>query len=824
MYDHMTTENKKQETIVPVKLEDEMKKSYIDYAMSVIVGRALPDVRDGLKPVHRRVLYGMYELSNTYDKPYKKSARVVGDVMGKYHPHGDTAIYDTIVRMVQTFSLRYPLIDGQGNFGSVDGDSAAAMRYTEIRMAKIADEMLDDLDKETVAFVPNFDESLKEPSVLPAKLPNLLINGSSGIAVGMATNIPPHNISEIIDGTVAIIENPEIAPIELLKLITGPDFPTGGFIYGREGIRDAYLTGRGSVKIRARAEIVEEGGRNVILVTELPYMVNKAKLIENMADLVRDKRLEGISDLRDESDRDGMRIVIELKKAANANVLLNQLYKHTQMETTFGVNNLALVDNQPRTLALKETLEYYIKHRQDVVTKRSQFELKKALAREHILAGLLVALENIEDFVNILRKSASADDAKAIFMSKYGLSEEQSKAILDMRLRGLTGLERKKIEDERVELLKFIEYLKEVLASPRMVLDIIKKELLELKEKYGDGRRTIIIDSEGEILDEDLIPRENVVVSISNTGYIKRQLVDTYRTQRRGGMGVMGMDTKEEDFVVDVFAASTHDNLMFFTNKGRIYSLKVYGIPDASRQSRGKAIVNLLTLMPGESITAMIPIKEFDDLHYLIMCTRDGTIKKTTLSAFGNIRSTGIIAIGLDEGDELISVKMTSGNQEVLIATRNGKANRFNESEVRSMGRQAGGVRGIKLTEKDKVIGMEVVSEGASILTVCENGFGKRTPIADYGHTHRGTQGIINIKTTLRNGGVVTIASVTDDDQLLVVTRDGIMMRLNAKDISEIGRNTQGVKIITLKSDTDAVVAVAKLVSEKKEAEVETQA
>ncbi|HTY91181.1 MAG TPA: DNA gyrase subunit A [Methanocella sp.] len=809
-----------QETVIPVKLEEEMRKSYIDYAMSVIVGRALPDVRDGLKPVHRRVLYGMYELGNTYDKPYKKSARVVGDVMGKYHPHGDLAIYDTIVRMVQDFSLRYPLIDGQGNFGSVDGDGAAAMRYTEVRMAKIADEMLDDLDKETVDFVPNFDESLKEPSVLPAKLPNLLINGSSGIAVGMATNIPPHNISEVIDGTVALIDNPAIEPQELLKFITGPDFPTGAYIYGREGIKEAYLTGRGTIKLRSRAEITEEGGRNVILVTEIPYMVNKAKLIENIADLVREKKLEGISDLRDESDRDGMRIVIELKKGANASVLLNQLYRHTQMETTFGVNNLALVDNQPRTLTLKETLEYYIKHRQEVVTRRSQFELKKAQAREHILVGLLVALDNIDDFVNILRNSASADDAKAVFMSKYGLSEEQSKAILDMRLRGLTGLERRKIEDERAELLKLIEHLKEVLASPQKVLDIIKGELLELKQKYGDERRTIIRESEGEIVDEDLIPVENVVVTISNTGYIKRQPVDTYRTQRRGGMGVMGMETKEEDFVVDVFAASTHDHLLFFTNKGRVYVLKVYEIPDASRQSRGKAIVNLLTLLPNESITAMIPIKEFNDGHNLIMCTREGTIKKTSLSAFKNIRSTGIIAIGLDEGDELISVKLTDGQKEVLIATRNGKANRFNESEVRAMGRQACGVIGIRLTEKDKVIGMEVVSEGSSILTVCENGFGKRTAISEYTPHHRGGQGMINIKTTMRNGGVVAIASVTDDDQLLVVTHDGIMMRINIKDISEIGRNTQGVKIITLKSEEDAVVAVAKLVSEKKEEEI----
>ncbi len=821
MSDHMADENQKQESVLAVKIEDEMRKSYIDYAMSVIVGRALPDVRDGLKPVHRRVLYGMYELSNTYDKPYKKSARVVGEVMGKYHPHGDSAIYETMVRMVQEFSLRYPLIDGQGNFGSVDGDSAAAMRYTEVRMDKIADELLDDLDKETVKFVPNFDESLKEPSVLPAKLPNLLINGSSGIAVGMATNIPPHNITEVINGAMALIDNPEIAPTELLRYVTGPDFPTGAFIYGREGIKEAYLTGRGSIRIRARAEITEEGGRNVILVTEIPYIVNKAKLIENMADLVRDKKLEGISDLRDESDRDGMRIVIEIKKGANANVLLNQLYKHTQMETTFGVNTLALVDNQPRTLSLKETLEYYIKHRQEIVTRRSEFELKKAQAREHILAGLLIALDNIDDFVNILRNSASADEAKAVFMSKYGLSEEQAKAILDMRLRGLTGLERKKIEDERSELHKLIEHLKEVLASPKMVLEIIKKELLDLREKYGDERRTVIMESEGEIMDEDLIPRENVVVTISNTGYIKRQPVDTYRTQRRGGMGVMGMETKEEDYVVDLFVSSTHDNIMFFTNKGRVYSLKVYEIPAAAtRQARGKAIVNLLNLQPGELVNAMIPIKEFDDQHFLVMCTREGTIKKSVLSAFQNIRSTGIIAIGLSEQDELISVKMTNGEQEVLIATRHGKSNRFSEKEVRETGRQSQGVIGIRLTEGDKVVGMEIVSPDSSILTICENGFGKRTPIADYTPHHRGGQGMINIKTTLRNGGVVASVSVTAEDEMLIVTKDGIMIRMKISEINEIGRNTQGVRLIKLKSENDAVVAVAKLVSEKIEEEI----
>jgi DNA gyrase subunit A len=813
-------ENQKQETVVPIKIEEEMKRSYIDYAMSVIVGRALPDVRDGLKPVHRRVLYGMYELGNTHDKPYKKSARIVGDVMGKYHPHGDMAIYDTIVRMEQDFSLRYPLVDGQGNFGSVDGDSAAAMRYTEVRMAEIAGELLADLDKETVDFAPNFDETLKEPTVLPAKLPNLLINGSSGIAVGMATNIPPHNLGEIVDGTVAVIDNPDIAPIDLLNYVKGPDFPTGAFIYGREGIKEAYLTGRGSVRLRAKAEIVEEGGKTAIIVTEIPYMVNKAKLIENIAELVKDKKIEGISDLRDESDRDGMRIVIELKKAANANVLLNQLFKHTQLETTFGVNNLSLVDNVPMTLNLKDTIGYYIKHRQIVVTRRSQFELKKAEAREHILVGLLIALTNIDDFVKIIRASSNADEARASLMGKYGLSEEQAKAILDMRLSRLTALERQKIDDERAALLKEIEHLKAVLASPQMVLDIIKSELLALKEKYGDKRRTIIVDSAGELVDEDLIPVENVVVSITSTGYIKRMPVDTYRTQRRGGVGIVGMETKEEDYVVDVFVASTHDNILFFSNKGKVYALKVYEIPPAaSRQARGKAIINLINIEPGEKINAMIPIKTFDNQHSLIMCTREGTIKKTVLSAYQNIRSTGIIAIGLSEGDELIAVKLTSGAQEVLIATRNGKINRFEEKEVRDMGRPAMGVIGIRLTENDKVIGMEIVDPAQSVLTICENGFGKRTPIEEYTPHHRGGQGMINIKTTLRNGPVVSVISVTGEEEIVVATKDAQMVRMKVSEIPEIGRNTQGVRVIKIRSE-DGVVAVAKLVTEKKEEEI----
>jgi DNA gyrase subunit A len=820
MCETMAEEKQKQETILPIKIDEEMKRSYIDYSMSVIVGRALPDVRDGLKPVHRRVLYGMYELGNTHDKPYKKSARVVGDVMGKYHPHGDLAIYDTIVRMAQDFSLRYPLVDGQGNFGSVDGDGAAAMRYTEIRMAEITEELLADLDKETVDFAPNFDETLKEPTVMPAKLPNLLINGSSGIAVGMATNIPPHNLSEIVDGAVALIDNPALEPVELLNYIKGPDFPTGAFIYGREGIREAYLTGRGSIRLRARTEITEEGGRTTILVTEIPYMVNKAKLIENIAELVKDKKIEGISDLRDESDREGMRIVIELKKAANANVLLNQLFKHTQLETTFGVNNLSLVDNVPMTLNLKDTLGYHIKHRQEVVTKRSQFELKKAEAREHILAGLIIALTNIDDFVRIIRSSGNADEAKAALMARYGLSEEQSKAILDMRLSRLTALERQKIDDERAGLLKEIEHLKAVLASPQMVLDIIKSEMLALKEKYGDKRRTVIMDSAGEIVDEDLIPVENVVVSITNTGYIKRMPVDTYRTQRRGGVGIMGMETKEEDYVIDVFVASTHDTMLFFSNKGKAYALKVYEIPPAAtRQTRGKAIINLINIEPGEQINASIPIKAFDDQHFLVMCTREGTVKKTVLSAYQSIRSSGIIAIGLSEGDELIAVKLTSGEQEILIATRNGKSNRFSEKEVREMGRPAQGVIGIRLTENDKVIGMEIVDPEQSVLTICENGFGKRTPISEYGMTHRGTQGIINIKTTLRNGPVVSVIGVTADHQIVVATKDAIMIRIKASEIPEIGRNTQGVHIIKLKPE-DRVMAVARLVSEKKEEEI----
>jgi DNA gyrase subunit A len=813
-------QKQKQETVVLTKIDEEMKRSYIDYSMSVIVGRALPDVRDGLKPVHRRCLYGMYELGNTHDKAYKKSARVVGDVMGKYHPHGDTAIYDTIVRMAQDFSLRYPLVDGQGNFGSVDGDSAAHMRYTEIRMEEIAEELLADLDKETVDFAPNFDETLNEPTVLPAKLPNLLINGSSGIAVGMATNIPPHNLGEIVDGTVALIDNPDLEPADMLNYVKGPDFPTGAYIYGRDGIREAYLTGRGSIRQRAKTEITEEGGKTTILVTEIPYMVNKAKLIEAIAELVKDKKIEGISDLRDESDRDGMRIVIELKRAANANVLLNQLFKHTQLETTFGVNNLSLVDNVPMTLDLKDTIGYYIKHRQEVVTKRSQFELKKAEAREHILAGLIIALTNIDDFVRIIRASANVDEARAALMAKYGLSEEQAKAILEMRLSRLTALERQKIDDERAGLMKEIAHLKAVLASPQMVLDIIKSELLALKEKYGDARRTVIVDSAGDIVDEDLIPVENMVVSITNTGYIKRMPVDTYRTQRRGGVGIVGMETKEEDYVVDVFVASTHDNILFFSNKGKVYALKVYEIPPAqSRQARGKAIINLINIEPGEAINAMMPIKTFDDQHYLIMCTREGTIKKTVLSAYQNIRSTGIIAIGLTEGDELISVKMTSGEQEVLIATRNGKINRFAEKEVRDTGRPAQGVIGIRLSENDKVIGMEIVDPAQSVLTICANGFGKRTPIDEYTPHHRGGQGMISIKTTLRNGPVVSVIGVIGDEEIVVATKDAQMVRMMVSEIPEIGRNTQGVRVIKLRPE-DGVVAVAKLVSEKKEEEI----
>ncbi|MCG7851646.1 MAG: DNA gyrase subunit A, partial [Methanosarcinaceae archaeon] len=727
------------EKIVPILIEDEMKNSYIDYAMSVIIGRALPDARDGLKPVHRRILYSMKEAGITFDKSYKKSARVVGDVLGKYHPHGDTAVYDSLVRMVQVFSLRYPLIDGQGNFGSIDGDSAAAMRYTEVRMDRISDEMLLDIDKDTVLFSPNYDGSMEEPTVLPAKLPNLLINGSTGIAVGMATNMPPHNLVEVIDGTLMMIDEPDVSIDELRTAIKGPDFPTYATILGTEGIKDMYETGRGRIVLRAVANIEEmKKDRYRIVVTELPYQVNKAKLIENIAQLVREKKIVGVSDLRDESDRDGIRVVVELSRNANANVILNQLYKHTQMQTTFGVINLALVDNVPKELNLREMLQIYLKHRIEIIQKRSQFDLNKAEDRAHILEGLKVALDHIDEVIALIRGSRTADEAKVGLVENFDLDEIQAKAILDMRLQRLTGLEREKIDNEYNELLRLIAELEEILASDAKKYEIIRNELLDLKERYPEGRRTAIQRSHAELEDEDLIPKEDVVVTITNSGYIKRLPVDTYTQQHRGGKGIIGMDTKEEDFVEDIFIPSTHDYLLFFTNNGRVHWRKVYEIPAGSRQSRGKAIVNLLELAEGESVTAMIPVSEFADDRYLFMGSRSGTVKKSPLSSFSNPRKAGIIAITLQDDDELVNVVLTDGKRDVVMVSRHGKAIRFAEAEVRSMGRSAQGVRGMRLESGDEVVSVDIVNEDATLLTITENGFGKRTEFGEYRAMHRG--------------------------------------------------------------------------------------
>lgn len=799
------------ERIVPVLIEDEMRNSFIDYAMSVIVSRALPDARDGLKPVHRRILYAMKEAGITHDKPYKKCARVVGDVLGKYHPHGDTAVYDSLVRMVQDFSLRYPLIDGQGNFGSIDGDSAAAMRYTEARMDKIADEMLLDIDKETVSTQPNYDGSLQEPVVLPAKLPNLLVNGSTGIAVGMATNMAPHNLNEVIDATLMQIDNPDVSINELMKVIKGPDFPTGATILGSQGIRDAYETGRGRIQLRAVAEIEEmKKDKNAIIVTEIPYQVNKAKLIENIAELVRDKKIIGVSDLRDESDREGIRVVIELTRGTNPNVVLNQLYKHTQMQTTFGIINLALVDNVPRELGLKDMLRIYLEHRIDVIQKRTLFQLRKAQERAHILRGLKIALDHLDAVISLIRSSKDVETARAGLISNFGLDEIQAKAILDMRLQKLTGLERQKIEDEYNELIKLIAELEEILGSDEKKYNIIRSELLDLKERFGDERRTKIKGSVVEIDTEDLIPEEEVVVTITNSGYIKRLPVDTYSQQRRGGKGIIGMETKDEDFVTDIFVASTHDYILFFTTKGRVYWQKVYEIPEGSRQSRGKAIVNLLELGDGESVTAMIPVSEFSEDSYLFMATRMGTVKKSQLSDFSNPRKAGIIALLLDDGDELVNVALTDGSKEMVMVSRHGKAIKFSEADVRAMGRSARGVRGMKLEPGDLVVSLDVVDETASLLTVTENGFGKRTEFSEYRSMHRGGQGVITIVTSLRNGPVINVKSVKDTDEIMLTSSEGIIIRIPVKDIRVQGRNTQGVKIMDVRQN-DKVVGVARI-------------
>lgn len=803
------------EKIVPVSLEEEMKSSYIDYSMSVIVARALPDVRDGLKPVHRRVLFGMSELGLAYNKPYKKSARIVGEVLGKYHPHGDTAVYDTMVRMVQEFSLRYPLVDGQGNFGSVDGDSPAAMRYTEAKLARIADEMLRDLDKNTVNFTPNFDDSLQEPTVLPSYLPNLLVNGSSGIAVGMATNIPPHNLNEVVDGLIAMIKNPNITNEKLMKHVIAPDFPTGGIIFGYQGVKEAYTTGRGRIIVRAKANIESlKTGRENIIITELPYQVNKANLIEKIAELVKEGKLDDISNIRDESDRDGMRVVIELKRDAQPAIVLNQLFKHTQMQTTFGVIMLALVNGVPKVLTLKETMQHFINHRMDVLKRRTKFELDAAERRAHILEGYIIALDNIDEVIETIKKSRDVDTAKNNLMRKFKLSEIQAKAILDMRLQRLTGLERKKIEDEYKETIKLIERLQGILKSEEKRYIIIKDELIALKEKYGDERRTEIVQDYEEFSLEDIIAEEDVVVTISHKGFIKRFPVSGYRKQGRGGKGVTGAGTKEDDFIEHMFIASTHQYILFFTDQGKCYWLKVHELPEGGRATRGRSILNLLQKDPNENITAFVAVKEFKDDNYLIMATQKGTVKKTVLSAYGNVRKGGINAINLTTGDKLIEVKMTDGNNDIVIGTRNGFAIRFHEKDVRDMGRTATGVRGIKLGKGDRVVGLIVIKRNDNILVVTEKGYGKRSDINDYRITHRGGKGVITVKTTDKVGKMMAMMDVVDGDELVIISTQGMVIRQSVKDIRVMGRNTQGVRVIRL-NEKDSIADIAKVVPEE---------
>ena len=807
------------EKVVPVALEEEMKSSYIDYAMSVIVARALPDVRDGLKPVHRRVLFGMHELGLAHNKAYKKSARIVGEVLGKYHPHGDSAVYDTMVRMVQDFSLRYPLVDGQGNFGSIDGDSPAAMRYTEARLAKIADELLRDLDKNTVDFGPNFDDSLQEPLVLPSYLPNLLVNGSSGIAVGMATNIPPHNLSEVIDGLVALIDNPKMKPEEIMKIIKAPDFPTGGIIYGYDGVKEAYLTGRGRIIIRAKANIETlKNDRENIIITELPYQVNKASLIEKIAELVREGKLDGISNIRDESDRDGLRVVIELKRDGQPTVILNNLFKHTQMQVTFGVIMLALVNGVPKVLTLQQMMEHFLDHRMDVLIRRTKFDLDAAERRAHILEGYIIALDNIDEVIQTIKKSKDVETAKQNLMRKFKLSEIQAKAILDMRLQRLTGLERKKIEDEYKETIKLINKLKAILGNEKLRKQIIKEELLGIKEKYGDERRTEIIKDYKEFSLEDTIAEEDVVVTISHQGFIKRFPVSGYRRQARGGKGVTGAGTKEEDFIEHMFVASTHHYIMFFTDKGKCYWLKVHEIPEGGRATKGRSILNLIEKEKEEKITAFVAVKEFTDDKFILMVTEKGTIKKTVLSAYSNIRRGGILAINLAAGDKLVEAKLSDGNNDVIIGTRNGMAIRFNEKDVRDMGRTATGVRGIKLGKNDVVIGMIVVRNANTLMVVTDKGFGKRSEIEDYRLTKRGGKGVITIKTSDKNGKMIAMKEVNDNDELVIITTNGMVIRQAVKELRVMGRNTQGVRLIRLNED-DAIADIARVIPEEEEGE-----
>ena len=801
--------------VIPVLIETEMQNSYLNYSMSVIVSRALPDVRDGLKPVHRRVLYGMSELGLRPGSGYKKSARIVGEVLGKYHPHGDTAVYDSMVRMVQDFSLRYPLVDGQGNFGSVDGDSAAAMRYTEARMTRIAQEILRDLDKDTVDFVPNFDESLTEPTVMPSVLPNLLVNGSSGIAVGMATNIPPHNLGEVIDALVAMIANPDLTVEDLMTHIKGPDFPTAGIIYGDVGIDEAYRTGRGRVVIRARANIeISKNDRENIIVNELPYQVNKARLMEKIAELVRDKKIVGINDIRDESDRDGMRIYIELKRDAPSATILNQLFKHTQMQTTFGVNMLALVNGAPKVLTLKEMLGHFIEFRHEVVVRRAQFELDKAGKRAHILEGLKICLDNIDKIVALIKQSKNPEAAKEGLMKQFKLSEIQAQAILDMRLQRLTGLERKKIEDEYLEVIKTMEQLKSLLASKEKRMLLIKEELLEIREKYADERRTEIIRVTEEFSVEDMIAEEDMVITISHAGFIKRIAVTTYRSQLRGGRGMTAASTREEDFVEHLFIASTHQYMLFFTTKGRCHWLKVHEIPQAGRATKGRAIVNLLQLSKEEGIAAFISIKEFDPDLFLVMATKLGIVKKTSLAAYSRPRKGGINAIGIREGDDLIDARISNGNHDILLGTRKGMSIRFHEKEVRDTGRTASGVRGIRIGKDDYVVGMVVIKREGTVLVVTEKGLGKRTDLKEYRVSHRGGKGVFTIKVTEKTGEMVALKEVVDEDDIMIITDKGVVIRQSVSRLKTQGRNTQGFRLIRL--DADAKVAdIARVVKEE---------
>ncbi|MFB3854793.1 MAG: DNA gyrase subunit A [Vicinamibacterales bacterium] len=801
---------------LPVNIEDEMKRSYLDYAMSVIIGRALPDVRDGLKPAHRRVLYGMRLMGLSSTRGYRKSAKIVGEVMGNFHPHGDAAIYDTLVRMAQDFNMRYPLVDGQGNFGSVDGDPPAAMRYTEARLTPLAEELMEDLDKETVDFVPNYDETAEEPTVLPAPFPGLLVNGSVGIAVGMATNIPPHNLREVVDAIIWTIEHSEATPEEKqreqMKIVLGPDFPTGGYIVGRQGIRSAYMTGRGSLVVRSKATVEQaaRGDKVSIVVTEIPYQVNKAKLLEKIADLVRDKSIEGIADLRDESDREGMRIVIELKRGEIAEVVLNNLYKHTALQTTFGVIMLAIVAGRPRVLSLAELIENFIDFRRDVVRRRTEFELRKAEARAHVLEGLKTALDHLDAVITLIRESKSPSEAREGLMTRFALTQVQAQAILDMQLQRLTGLERQKIVDELVELLKTIERLRAILSSDRLLMQIVVEELREISEKYGDDRRTQIIDESGEFRLEDLIAEEDMAITVSNTGYIKRTAITSYRNQRRGGKGRLGMRVREEDFITHLFIASTHAYILIFTDRGRAYWLRVHEIPDVGPDGRGKAIVNLVSLDPGEKVAALIAVRQWEEDKFIVTGTRKGIVKKTVLSAFSNPRAGGIIAMGVDPDDALMTAQMTDGTADIFIGTRNGQAIRFPESDIRVMGRTAYGVRGITLRDDDAVVALEAVRPGGTLLTVSENGYGKRTELDEYRVQSRGGVGIINIHTSDRNGPVVGIAYVNDDDELMIITQQGKVLRMVVRDIRTIGRITQGVRLIEMDPE-DRVVSIARL-------------